>query len=112
MRKRLRETLNQCHHHPKLWNQIDELKCKDCQKYKLAGHDYGLLPKQEVRIAPWKEVAIDLTPPDGNIIFKIADSLKSCKVKVNGRQVKFNELTCINKASILVKLISKQYIMR
>ncbi len=59
MRKRLGETLNQLHHHPKLWYQIDELKCKNCQKYKLSGHGYGLLPKQEMRIAPRKEVAIE-----------------------------------------------------
>jgi hypothetical protein len=64
VRKGLHKTLNQLHHHLKLWYQIDELKCKDCQKYKLelAGRVYGLLPKQEVRIAPWEEIAIDLTP--------------------------------------------------
>jgi hypothetical protein len=56
--KRLRETLSQQYHHPKLCYQIDRLKCKDCQKYKLAGRDYGLLPKREVRIAPWEEVAL------------------------------------------------------
>ncbi len=50
--KRLRETLNQCYHHPKLCYHIDTLKCKECQKFKLAGHGYGLLPKQEGRIAP------------------------------------------------------------
>ncbi len=49
---------------------IDKLKCKDCQKHKLVGHGYSLLPKQEVRIAPWEEVAIDLIWP--------------WKVKVNG----------------------------
>ncbi len=49
--KRLHETLNQHYHHPKFWYQI-ELKCKGCQKYKLAGCGYGLLPKQEVQIAP------------------------------------------------------------
>ena len=53
--KRLRETLNQRHHHPRLRYHIEKLKCKDCQKYKLAGRGYGLLPKQEVRIAPWEE---------------------------------------------------------
>jgi hypothetical protein len=26
----LRETLNQCYHHPKLCYHIDKLKCKDC----------------------------------------------------------------------------------
>jgi hypothetical protein len=43
--KRLQETLNQRCHHPKLRYHIEKLKCKDCQKYKLAGHGYGLLPK-------------------------------------------------------------------
>jgi hypothetical protein len=67
------------------------LKCKDCQKHKLAGRGYGLLPKQEVQIAPWEEVAINLIGPR--------------KVKVNGQQVEHNALTCIDTASYLVKLI-------
>jgi hypothetical protein len=67
------------------------LKCKDCQKHKLAGHGYGLLPEREVQIAPWEEVAINLIGP--------------WKVKVNGQQVEFNALTCIDTASNLVKLI-------
>ncbi len=47
--------------------------------------------KREVRIAPWEEVAINLIGP--------------WKVKVNGRQVELNALTCIDRASNLVKLI-------
>ncbi len=69
MRKSLHETLNQHHHHPKLWYQID------------------------VERSP-----LILTPPTGNIIFKISGLLESCQVKVNGRQVEFNALTCIEKA--------------
>jgi hypothetical protein len=88
---RLQETLNQCFYHPRLHYHIDKLKCKECQKHKFAGHGYGLLPKQEVRIAPWEEVAMDLIGP--------------WKVKVNGQQVEFNALTCIDTASNLVKLI-------
>jgi hypothetical protein len=61
--KRLREMLNQCYHHPKLCYHIDRLKCKNCQKYKLAGRGYSLLPEQEVQIAPWEEVAIHLIGP-------------------------------------------------
>jgi hypothetical protein len=61
--KRLQDTLNQQYHYPKLRYHTDKLKCKDCQRYKLAGHGYGLLPKQEVRIAPWEEVAINLIGP-------------------------------------------------
>jgi hypothetical protein len=50
--KRLRETLSKHYYHPNLRYYIDKLKCKYCQKHELAGHGYGLLPKQEVRIAP------------------------------------------------------------
>ncbi len=89
--KRLQDTLNQRYHHPKLHYHIEKLKCKDCQKYKLAGRGYGLLPKQEVQIAPWEEVAINLIGP--------------WKVKVNGQQVEFNALTCIDTALNLVELI-------
>ncbi len=78
--KRLQDMLNQCDHHPKLRYHIEKLKCKDCQQYKLAGRGYGLLPKQEVQIAPWEEVAINLIGP--------------WKVKVNGQPVEFNALTC------------------
>jgi hypothetical protein len=85
--KRLQETLNQRYHHPRLCYRIEKLKCKDCQKHKLEGRGYGLLPKGKVRIAPWEEVAID--------------SIGPWKVKVNGQQVEF----CIDMASNLVKLI-------
>ena len=44
-----------------------------------------------MRIAPWEEVAIDLIGP--------------WQVKVNGRNVEFNALTCIDTASNLVELI-------
>jgi hypothetical protein len=83
--KRLQDTLNQLYYCPWLHFHIDKLWCKDCQENKLAGLGYGLLPKQEVRIAPWEEVAIDLIEP--------------WKVKVNGQQVEFNALTCIDMAS-------------
>jgi hypothetical protein len=43
--KRLQETLNQCYYQPRLHYHIDKLKCKECQKHKLAGRGYGLLPK-------------------------------------------------------------------
>jgi hypothetical protein len=49
---RLQDTLIQRYHHPRLRYYIEKLKCKDCQKYKLEGRGYGLLPKQEVQIAP------------------------------------------------------------
>ena len=89
--KRLRETLKQRYHHPKLRYHIDRFRCEHCQKHKLSGRGYGLLPEREMRIAPWEEVAIDLIGP--------------WQVKVNGRNVEFNALTCIDTASNLVELI-------
>jgi hypothetical protein len=89
--KRLQETLNQHYYHPRLRYHIDKLKCEDCQKHKKASRGYGLQPKQEVRIAPWEEVAINLTGP--------------WIVKVKGQQVEFNALTYIDTASNLVELI-------
>jgi hypothetical protein len=89
--KRLQETLNQRYHHPRLCYCIDKLNCEDCQKLKLAGRGYGLLPEQVVRIAPWEEVAINL--------------IGTWKVKVNGQQVEFNGLTWIDMASNPVELI-------
>ncbi len=83
--------MNQRYHHPRLCYHIEKLKCKDCQKYKLEGRGYGLLPKQEVQIAPSEEIGIDLIGP--------------WKVKVNGQQVEFYALTCIDTASNLVELI-------
>jgi hypothetical protein len=80
--KRLQETLKQHNHHPKLHYHIEKLNCKDCQRHKLECCGYGLLPKREVWIAPWEEVAIDL--------------IGLWKVKANGRQVEFDALTCID----------------
>jgi hypothetical protein len=88
--KRLTGTLNQHYFHPKLCYHIVKLKSKDCQKHKLESRVYGLLTKQEVQIAPWEEVASNLIGPG--------------KVKVNGQQVEFNALTCIDMASNLFKL--------
>ncbi len=60
-------------------------------KHKLEGRGYGLLPKREVWIAPWEEVAINLIGP--------------WKVNVNGQQVELNALICIDMTLNLVKLI-------
>ncbi len=83
--------MNQHYHHPKLHYHIEKLRCKDYQRHKLEGCGYGLLPEREVWIAPWEEVAVNLIGP--------------CKVKVNGQQVEFNALTCIDTALNLVELI-------
>ena len=89
--KRLKESLRQQYYHPSLRRHIEQLKCQDCQRYKIPGRGYILLPKQEVHVAPWEEVTIDLIGP--------------WEVKVNDRTVELNALTRIDTASNLVKLI-------
>ena len=41
-------------------NLMNKMLAVNCQKYKLTGRGYGLLPEREVQISPWEEVAIDL----------------------------------------------------
>ncbi len=62
----------------------------------------------QASVSDWceKKSPLILTPPTGNIIFKISGLLGSCQVKVNGGQVEFNALTFIDKVWKLVKLIS------
>ena len=59
----LNKTLRQRYYHPKLRYHIDRVKCKHWQRHKLTGRGYGLLPKRELGIAPWEEVAIHLIGP-------------------------------------------------
>jgi len=61
--KRLRETLQQQYHHPQLRRTINNFKCQHCQRHQLSGKGYGLLLEKEMQIAPWTEVAVDLTGP-------------------------------------------------
>jgi hypothetical protein len=82
----LHETLQQCFQHPKLLYTIDKFICKHCLWHKLSGKCYGLLPEQEMWIASWEEVSINLISP--------------WTVKVNNRKVKFNMLMCMDTPSI------------
>ena len=89
--KRLRETIQMRYYHPRLRRAIDKYRCEHCQRHKLSGRGYGLLPEREMRIAPWEEVAVDLIGP--------------WIIKVNGRLVEFNALACIDTATNLVELV-------
>ena len=88
---RLRDTLSQRYHHEYLRRTIDKFRCEHCIRHKLQGPGYGLLPERDVRLVPWEEVAIDLIGP--------------WKIKVHGKMIEFNALTCIDTASNLVELI-------
>ena len=61
--KRLRESLQQRYHNHKLCHTIDKYKCQQCQRHKLSGKVYGILPEREIKISPWKEVAINFIGP-------------------------------------------------
>ena len=90
-KKLLRKTLQQRYYHSKLQYTIDKFRCEHCQRHKLSGKRYGLLPEREMQIAPWEEVTINLIGP--------------WTVKVNNQKVEFNLQTCIDTASNLVELI-------
>jgi len=42
---------------------IDKLHCEHCQRNKLSGKGYGLLPEREIRSIPFEECAVDLIGP-------------------------------------------------
>ena len=61
--KKLRLTLEQRYHHPEMRRYIDSYACADCQKHKLDGKGYGLLPMRDLKEQPFEEVAVDLIGP-------------------------------------------------
>ena len=79
-------------HHPKLKAMVEEVRksCQVCRQHKLQGPGYGELSARQVTIAPWEEVHIDLIGP--------------WKVPVNGIEVEFNALTCIDPVTNLVEI--------
>ena len=87
----LHHTIGQCYHHYLLRSTIDKYRCEHCCRHKLSGRDYGLLPQQEMWIAPWEEVAIDLIGPR--------------TIKIHGKICEFSALNYIDIVSNLVELI-------
>ena len=78
-------------YHPHLKRVIDNFKCDVCQRHKLQGPGYGLLPPRTARFAPWEEVHIDLVGP--------------WPVKVGDKELMFQALTCIDPVTNLVDII-------
>ena len=70
---------------------IDNYKCADCQKHKLSGKGYGLLPEQEVRSEPFEEVLVDLIGP--------------WNITVCCKNDKFNALTSFDTVTNLVEIV-------
>ena len=88
---RLYESIRQHFHVPGLRQKCEAYKCTVCQKNKLLGPGYGMLPPREAPLAPWSEMMIHLIGP--------------WKMKINDEDVYFNALTCIDPVTILVEII-------
>jgi len=69
----------------------DRFNCDYCQKNKLKGRGYGLLPEREVRSIPFVECAVDLIGP--------------WTIQVRGNPCEFNALTAIDTVTNLVELV-------
>ena len=79
------------YHNNRLRGECDRYVCADCQRYKLDGKGYGLLPEREVTAEPFSDMAVDLIGP--------------WKIPIGNKMVEFNALTCIDQAKNLVELI-------
>ncbi len=89
--KRLYELIRQRYHNRDLRRYIDNFNCDHCQKNKLDGIGYGLLPEREVQSIPFEECAMDLIGP--------------WVVQVCGNPYEFDTLIIIDTVTNLVELI-------
>jgi hypothetical protein len=89
--KRLNDLISKRYYNRDLRRYIDNFNCEFCQRNKLEGKGYGLLPEREVRSIPFEECAVDLIGP--------------WTVQVRGRPHEFDALTCIDTVTNLVELI-------
>ena len=62
-RKKLEQTIRARHHHNEIRAEISKFECPACQKYKLPGKEYGLLPERELKEQPFGGCAVDLIGP-------------------------------------------------
>jgi hypothetical protein len=90
---RVHDTIASTYWHPQLRNRIEQIvsTCDTCQRFKLPGPGYGILPPREAAIAPWEEVCIDLIGP--------------WEVQIGSEKIEFNALTCIDPVTNLTELI-------
>lgn len=88
--KRLHLQIGARYYHSDLRGLIDKFRCEHCQRNKLEGKGYGLLPEREIRSLPFTECAVDLIGP--------------WIIQVQGKPYEFNALTAIDTVSNLVEL--------
>jgi hypothetical protein len=89
---RLYQTIITHFAHPHLKPRIEYIvkSCDACLRSKLPGMGYGELPPREAGLVPWNEVAVDLIGP--------------WTVNVQGTEITFYALTCIDPVSNLVEI--------
>lgn len=75
---------------PGLKKLCTEFQCDDCQKNKVIGPGFGKLPPRHAQLLPWNEVAVDLIGP--------------WTIVINGNEIKFHALTCIDPVTNLVEI--------
>ena len=91
---RLYDTLRRRFHIPRLKEACYTFFCEDCQKNKLSGAGYGMLPPKHAPFAPWNEVAIDLIGP--------------WEIRFGRQSLEVNTLTCIDPVTNLVEIVRVQ----
>jgi len=69
---------------------LEALRCEVCQINKSVNMQYGHLPERHADLVPWFSVAVDLIGP--------------WKIMVNGIEIEFNALTCIDPVTNLTEL--------
>ena len=87
---KLHDTISTHFAHPNLRRFIENYRCNSCQRRKQLGAVYGHPPAREAPLLPWSEVAVDLIGP--------------WNVTVQGQELEFNALTCIDIVTNLVAL--------
>ena len=90
---RLYNTISVHFNHLSLNHRIENIiqSCDICQRTKLPGPGYGLLPPHEALITPWFEVAVDLIRP--------------LNITINARIFMLQALTCIDTVNNLAEVI-------
>jgi hypothetical protein len=93
---RLCETIATHFHHPRSKSRVEQrvANCDACQRNKAMGPGHGKLPERDAQLLPWNEVAVDLIRP--------------WKISVDGQELEFNALTCIDPITDLVELTRMQ----
>ena len=79
---RLRDAILMQYYHPDLRRNIGNFVCDTCQKHKLSGRCFWLLPGRDFIIHPWNELAVDVIVP--------------WNIEIRDKWYKFNALTSID----------------